>query len=1326
MDSSDDDDFEVMERSAPRAETAMDGDATTTAATGASTSAKAPKKTKAKVKVTGGKAAAAPRKKLTTTKPRAKTKKTVTMETAVKKKRKKTAPVSPSAETTPSRRPTGMLSVIELCNSTDDEERQSSGGDLHMADDISSVDGNASGGESETSSIKTPPKKRAKKSADASADDTDEGWSDHNRWYCNICKDGGELLCCDRCPRAFHMVCLGMPDDSIPDTEWFCKMCSECLDRRRVKKESREKARLLREAEKLERDEKKIKMIQMKEDLLAQKSAQAIEHKAKRVLEMQDRILSRKKIKYKDQEEEKLGKLAENLAQTVRSVKEKLEKLEKEDAALRKKEETAQKKKKGAEDASPEDVVRSERPSPAPCTLGDIPVEYIGQVLTIWDGLSCFAHILQLSPITMDQLVAALMHKEYSPLMTEVHMCLLDLILEDREDEDYVSDDEASMDESERFRYEIQHAPLTVGVPSSNLLNSLSWPSILYNLIVAVPRYIAHCTSVLKEAVAALHTTEYVELDIKHKLALLGFLISRMYATEKVRQMLGKHVGEGNTASKEFNRAVLQDRKLALEDEKKLREKQKAELADLTDKGKGSVKTWLKNDKKGSGETASVDGDDEDKNESVDSASESELDDLNEEALTRNEEDLEKLQSDGLISRHEYLSRKKQLENQREKLRRREEEKMRKQKALEQMERKRAAAKKGIQEGLVSKDAALLKVAIEKAKECELPERIIVSAAHVLEILEAESVREDEAEVRKKKYNEVMREFFVRTEALGRDKDDCKYWIFRADQQHLFVEKPGAWSLKAYYEADGEQSIRTPSTWYCYGSQAEVKALIDSLDEKHPREGPLRNALKENLEVILEDMPVSRPGLLISDMFNDSAAQRKRAGRAPGSPDEVSDFTSWRNERRTWRKKNHLQMDIEAFQQDLLDVEAWLSKRLKELGSSWYDNGRSEWIKAVKAAENTDDAIKPLLALENEVMSFQLKAQTMLAGSSSGGDAAKLNGNSRLDGDKSDEDDDEDDEEMEDTTADDGSILWPTKKCRDRWVSEVKKAKTLATLSAGLGCFVHRLEIFGLSELNSDDSTITTRRAKSEKEKQSRKERAVKKKQKNEEAQGDEDEDEAEERNSVDDWEEDCYICTEGGELLCCDGCPRVFHFTCVGLRRVPRGKTFCHHCDSSVKPVFPVAASSSSRNTAAASKSRKEPETESEDEEEDDSDAEVNIDTGSLNASTKEDQWDVECSVCKLGGELLCCDGCPRAFHTGCIGLEAIPDDEWFCSECNLQTCGSCKKNKIRLDSHVICGSEDGSKGCDQVFHLKCAKLSAVPEDDWYCAKCRKTLKSA
>ncbi|XP_077367894.1 autoimmune regulator [Festucalex cinctus] len=52
------------------------------------------------------------------------------------------------------------------------------------------------------------------------------GQSHHNDDECAACKDGGELICCDGCPRAFHLTCLDPPLASIPSGSWRCKDCS--------------------------------------------------------------------------------------------------------------------------------------------------------------------------------------------------------------------------------------------------------------------------------------------------------------------------------------------------------------------------------------------------------------------------------------------------------------------------------------------------------------------------------------------------------------------------------------------------------------------------------------------------------------------------------------------------------------------------------------------------------------------------------------------------------------------------------------------------------------------------------------------------------------------------------------------------------------------------------------------------------------------------------------------------------------------------------------------------------------------------------------------
>ncbi|KAG3174813.1 hypothetical protein PI126_g132 [Phytophthora idaei] len=54
-----------------------------------------------------------------------------------------------------------------------------------------------------------------------------------------------------------------------------------------------------------------------------------------------------------------------------------------------------------------------------------------------------------------------------------------------------------------------------------------------------------------------------------------------------------------------------------------------------------------------------------------------------------------------------------------------------------------------------------------------------------------------------------------------------------------------------------------------------------------------------------------------------------------------------------------------------------------------------------------------------------------------------------------------------------------------------------------------------------------------------------------------------------------------------------------------------------------------------------------------------INTDQNDLNEDA--------CFRCGLAGELICCDGCPAAFHLNCTNLAMVPPDgiPWFCSEC-------------------------------------------------------------
>ncbi|KAH1016970.1 hypothetical protein HUJ05_007711 [Dendroctonus ponderosae] len=43
--------------------------------------------------------------------------------------------------------------------------------------------------------------------------------------YCEVCQQGGEIILCDTCPRAYHLVCLEPELDEAPEGKWSCPHC---------------------------------------------------------------------------------------------------------------------------------------------------------------------------------------------------------------------------------------------------------------------------------------------------------------------------------------------------------------------------------------------------------------------------------------------------------------------------------------------------------------------------------------------------------------------------------------------------------------------------------------------------------------------------------------------------------------------------------------------------------------------------------------------------------------------------------------------------------------------------------------------------------------------------------------------------------------------------------------------------------------------------------------------------------------------------------------------------------------------------------------------
>ncbi|KAF8706535.1 hypothetical protein HU200_030817 [Digitaria exilis] len=90
-----------------------------------------------------------------------------------------------------------------------------------------------------------------------------------------------------------------------------------------------------------------------------------------------------------------------------------------------------------------------------------------------------------------------------------------------------------------------------------------------------------------------------------------------------------------------------------------------------------------------------------------------------------------------------------------------------------------------------------------------------------------------------------------------------------------------------------------------------------------------------------------------------------------------------------------------------------------------------------------------------------------------------------------------------------------------------------------------------------------------------------------------------------------------------------------------------------------------------------------------------TNPEDGVANAS--QDGNSDDCRICGMDGTLVCCDGCPWAYHSRCIGQNKafLPKEEWFCPECAV--------NKLGPTSSRI---ERGARGAQMFGIDMCGRL--------------------
>lgn len=87
------------------------------------------------------------------------------------------------------------------------------------------------------------------------------------------------------------------------------------------------------------------------------------------------------------------------------------------------------------------------------------------------------------------------------------------------------------------------------------------------------------------------------------------------------------------------------------------------------------------------------------------------------------------------------------------------------------------------------------------------------------------------------------------------------------------------------------------------------------------------------------------------------------------------------------------------------------------------------------------------------------------------------------------------------------------------------------------------------------------------------------------------------------------------------------------------------------------------------------------------------------------DNDWNIdECCLCKMDGSLICCDGCPNAYHSRCVGVvsDLLPEGDWYCPECSIER----HKPLMKLRKSVRGAEFLGNDPMGRMYYSSCGYL--------------------